>query len=102
MLNFYLKHTTRIRMLVERMFGIINLGVSVAGLLDWIESFRLQITNYPGVNATAEQMWADVQASIPSDVTHLLNFAKDVRVLIELNDYVVITDRFEDVSRDLC
>ena len=28
MLNFYLKHTKRIRMLVERMFGIINLGVS--------------------------------------------------------------------------
>lgn len=28
MLNFYLKHTKRLRMLVERMFGIINLGVS--------------------------------------------------------------------------
>jgi hypothetical protein len=28
MLNFYLKHTKRLRILVERMFGIINLGVS--------------------------------------------------------------------------
>ena len=28
MLNYYLKHTKRIRMLVERMLGIINLGVS--------------------------------------------------------------------------
>jgi hypothetical protein len=28
MLNFYLKHTRRLRMLVERMFGLINLGVS--------------------------------------------------------------------------
>ena len=28
MLNFYSKHTKRLRMLVERMFGIINLGVS--------------------------------------------------------------------------
>jgi len=29
MLNFYLKHTKKLRMLVERMFGIINLGVSI-------------------------------------------------------------------------
>jgi len=29
MLTFYLKHTKRIRMLVERMLGIINLGVSM-------------------------------------------------------------------------
>jgi hypothetical protein len=29
MLNFYLKHTKRLRILVERMFGIINLGVSI-------------------------------------------------------------------------
>lgn len=28
MLNYYLKHTKRIRILVERMLGIINLGVS--------------------------------------------------------------------------
>ena len=28
MLSFYLKHTKRLRLLVERMFGIINLGVS--------------------------------------------------------------------------
>lgn len=28
MLNFYMKHTKRIRVLIERMFGIINLGVS--------------------------------------------------------------------------
>jgi hypothetical protein len=29
MLNFYLKHTTRVRMLIQRMFGIIDLGVSL-------------------------------------------------------------------------
>jgi hypothetical protein len=38
-----------------------------------------KITDFPGINATAEQMWADVQASIPANVTNLLNFAKDVR-----------------------
>ncbi len=41
--------------------------------------FFFKITNYPGANATPEQMWADVQASIPTQVTNLLNFAKDVR-----------------------
>jgi len=29
MLSFYLKHTRRLRMLIERMFGIINLGVRI-------------------------------------------------------------------------
>lgn len=29
MLNFYLKHTKRLRMLIERMFGIITLGVRI-------------------------------------------------------------------------
>jgi hypothetical protein len=29
MLNCYLKHTKRLRMLIERMFGLINLGVSI-------------------------------------------------------------------------
>ena len=31
MLNFYMKHTGRVRRLVQRMFGIINLGVSIRG-----------------------------------------------------------------------
>ncbi|CAF2774678.1 unnamed protein product [Rotaria sp. Silwood2] len=69
MLNFYLKHTKKLRMIVERMFGIINLG----------------ITDYPGVNATLEQMWMGVQATIPEDITKLVDFAKDVPGLNELN-----------------
>jgi hypothetical protein len=40
------------------------------------------------VNATAEQMWADVQAGITTHVTNLLNFAKDVSKF--LSDYVVM------------
>ena len=30
MLNFYLTHTLRVRRLIQRMFGIINLGVSIS------------------------------------------------------------------------
>ncbi|CAF1111604.1 unnamed protein product [Rotaria sordida] len=69
MLNFYLKHTTKLRILVERMFGIINLG----------------ITDYPGVNATLEQIWMGIKASIPKDITELVDFAKNVPGLNELN-----------------
>lgn len=47
--------------------------------------FYFKIKNYPGVNATAEQMWADVQASISEHVTDLIDFAKDVRRFL-LND----------------
>ncbi len=67
-------------MQVDRMFGIINLGVSVSfqKFRDFIYAF-FKITDYPGVNATPEQMWADVQAGISVHVTELLDFAKDVR-----------------------
>jgi hypothetical protein len=43
--------------------------------------FFFKITVYPGVNATPEQLWTDVQASIGQCVTNLLSFAKDVRRL---------------------
>jgi hypothetical protein len=43
--------------------------------------FFFKITDYPGINATSEQMWADVQASIPRNITDLHDFAKDVRIL---------------------
>jgi hypothetical protein len=43
--------------------------------------FFFKITDYPGINATSEEMWADVKASIPRNVNDLLNFAKDVRIL---------------------
>ncbi|CAF1042318.1 unnamed protein product [Adineta steineri] len=69
MLNFYLKHTKILRMHVERMFGIINLG----------------ITEYPGIHATSKQMWKDVHASISQDVNKLLDFAKNTPGLNELN-----------------
>jgi len=82
MLNSYLKHTKRLRILVERMFGIINLGVSIYQIIIYVYIFFFKITDYQGVNATAEQMWADVQASITRSVTDLLNFAKDVRRIL--------------------
>ncbi|CAF0817865.1 unnamed protein product [Rotaria sp. Silwood1] len=69
MLNFYLKHTKKLRILVKRMFDIINLG----------------ITDYPGANATLKEMWLGVQATIPEDITELVDFAKDVPGLNELN-----------------
>jgi hypothetical protein len=79
MLNFYMKHTKRVRFLVERMFGVINLGVSRNNLKKKEIVFYLKITNYPGINATREQMWEGIQGSILTQVEDLLGFAKDVR-----------------------
>jgi len=69
MLSFYLKHIKRVRNLVERMFGIIHLG----------------ITDYPGSNATVQQMWEAVQAGIPHCVRDLIEFTQNTPGLNELN-----------------
>ncbi|UJR36171.1 hypothetical protein I4U23_028905 [Adineta vaga] len=71
MLTSYLKHTKRLRTLMERMFGIINLG----------------ITEYPGSNATVNQIWEGIQQSISIDVTLMLNFARDMPGFNELNTH---------------
>lgn len=46
MLNFYLKHTIRVRMLVQRMFGIINLGVSEKKKIDLINKKKKFFQDY--------------------------------------------------------
>ena len=80
MFNFYLKHTQRIRGWVERMFGIIHLGVSTISCQLKISAFSdVQITDYPGLNATRDQMWTAVQAGIPTHVNEFVAFTRDVR-----------------------
>lgn len=69
MYNCYMKHTKHVRLLVERMFGIINLG----------------ITEHPGIHASLEQMWQGIQETIPTDIKRLLEFAQDTMGLNELN-----------------
>jgi hypothetical protein len=87
MFNSYLKHTTRLRMLVDRMFGIINLGVSSIYRLKVLHRFCFfKITQHPGIHATPEQMWADIQIGISKHVADLLEFAKDVRTYLICNE----------------
>ncbi|CAF1262508.1 unnamed protein product [Rotaria sordida] len=72
----YLKHTKRLRILIKRMFKLINDG----------------ITNYSDINITYEHMWDGVQASIGVHVNELTGFARDTLGLNELNsiDFIQI------------
>lgn len=98
MFNFYLKHTQRIRGWVERMFGIIHLGVSTIPCWPKISPFlNVQITDYPGLNATRDQMWTAVQAGIPTHVNEFVAFTRDVRnsYAIVLTENVFSTSAYE-------
>jgi hypothetical protein len=85
MLNFYLKHTFRVRRLVERMFGLLDLGVSQrkTGFIN--EFIFFKITDYPGVYTTTELMWTGVLAGISQHMKELIGFSQDVNKTFNFN-----------------
>lgn len=43
-----------------------------------MNSCFFKIHNYPGMNATYEQMWAAIQTNIPTRIKEFLDFAQNV------------------------
>lgn len=83
MFNFYSNYTTQLRTFVKRMLNHINLGVSNTNQTYYIiNSSLLKVPDYSNYNVTYEQMWVDIQASLPMYISQLFDFAKNVSFVL--------------------